>query len=480
MLGDKDNNPDNATDNVNGFQEDNGYVSHALPTVALVGRPNVGKSTLFNRLIGKRLALVHEKPGMTRDRRDAVAEFMGLTFRVIDTPGLIDADTLDLSKELAEGMRQQSLAALQTASVILFMIDGKQEPTAYDFELCKLMRRQKKPVFLVVNKTEGRGGDQAVADAYRLGMGDPVPISAEHGVGMVELCDVIAPYVNAMGDDPYLEDKPEKPLQLAILGRPNVGKSTLVNSLLGEERQLTADMPGVTRDSIHLPWQYGERSITLVDTAGIRRRSRIEEFEEKLAVMDAERTLRFAEIVVLVIDASVGIENLIEKQDLHLAAQVIEEGRGLIFALNKWDQVRNPAKVMQHIREQLDCQFAQARGIACVPISALNNKGLEKMMAEVLQLEENWNKRMSTAKLNHWLRDTVTNHPPPAVSGRRIRMKYMTQIKNRPPTFLVFGTKPDDIPDSYQRYLVNNLRKDFNMPGVSIRLSFRGGKNPFD
>ena len=451
----------------------------SLATVALVGRPNVGKSTLFNRFVGKKLALVHEQPGMTRDRRDTEVNFMGLHFRVTDTPGLSDAETPHLSIELDRGMRQQSLAALKEATVILFIIDGKVGCTPYDYELADLLRRQGKPIFLVVNKCEGKGGYQGLADAASLGLGEPVAISAEHGLGLSELCDALTPYVQKTVEQEWTEDKPIKPLQVAILGRPNVGKSTLVNSLLGEERQLTADFPGVTRDSIHLSWKYNDRTITLVDTAGIRKKSRIEQSVEKLAVMDAERVVRFAEVVVLVIDGSIPCEELIEKQDLTLAAQVIEEGRGLIFAINKWDQVKNPKKVLDHLRYQLDKHFAQARGIPCVSISALKGKNLSPLMEEVLKLEKMWNQRFSTALLNKWLNAAIQTHSPPTVSGRRIRLKYMTQVKSRPPTFVVFCTKADDVPDSYQRYLVNSLRKDFDMPGVPIRLSFRSSVNPY-
>ncbi|RZI46505.1 ribosome biogenesis GTPase Der [Candidatus Finniella inopinata] len=456
-----------------------GSVQGPLATVAIVGRPNVGKSTLFNRFVGKKLALVHDKPGMTRDRRDTVVDFMGLHFRITDTPGLSDADTPELSVELDLGMRQQSLAALKEASVILFVIDGRQGCTPYDYELADLLRRQNKPVFVVINKCEGKGGYQGFADAVSLGLGEPVAISAEHGMGLSDLCDLLIPHVHKTVEPEWKDTKPLKPLQVAIWGRPNVGKSTLVNSFLGEERQLTADFPGVTRDSIHLSWQYKDRTITLVDTAGIRKKSRIDQSVEKLAVMDAERVVRFAEIVVLVIDGSIPREELIEKQDLTLAAQVIEEGRGLIFAINKWDQVKEPKKVLEHLRYQLDRHFAQARGIACVPISALKGRNLEPLMDEVLKLEKMWNQRLSTALLNKWLTSATQTHAPPAISGRRIRLKYMTQVKSRPPTFVVFCTKSDDVPDSYQRYLVNTLRKEFDMPGVPIRLTFRSSANPY-
>jgi GTP-binding protein len=296
---------------------------------------------------------------------------------------------------------------------------------------------------------------------------------------MGDLQEILLPYVQKTVPKEWTEEKPTHSLKLAIIGRPNVGKSTLVNSLLGEERQLTADVPGVTRDAISLAWTYKGQEVELIDTAGIRRKSRIDQNVEKLAVMDAERSLRFAEIVILVIDGSIPFEELIEKQDLTLASHAIEDGRGLIFAINKWDQVKSRQKVLSHLQRQLDQQFSQAKGIACIPISALNHKNLETLMDEVFKLQEIWNKRLTTGELNRWLQLTTEAHPAPAVSGRRIRLKYITQIKNRPPTFIVFCTKADDLPDSYKRYLINTLRQDFSMPGVPIRLSFRASKNPY-
>ena len=448
-----------------------------LPLVALVGRPNVGKSTLFNRLVGKRLALVHNQPGVTRDRREALADFMGLRFRVIDTPGLIDPDSKELSTELSQGMRRQTMAAIEQSNVVVFVVDGIVGCTPYDRELANLIRQSNKPIILLVNKTEGKHGVQGMSDAVVLGLGDPIAVSAEHGLGMSDLEEVLRPFVKEAEEDE--EDTSVKPLRLAMMGRPNVGKSTLVNALLGEERQLTADIPGVTRDAITLPWQYEGRSIELVDTAGIRRRSRVDEDVEKLAIMDAERTLCYAEVVILVIDGSIPADELIEKQDLTLAAQVIEEGRALILAVNKWDMVRDKDKLLTHLREQLDVHFAQAKGIACVPISALNNKNVPELMKAVLEVEQSWNRRLPTAELNRWLQFKVDAHPAPIVSGHRIRPKYMTQIKTRPPTFVVFSNKAGDVPDSYKRYLINALRVDFKMPGIPIRLSFKGTKNPY-
>jgi len=450
-----------------------------LPLVALVGRPNVGKSTLFNRLVGRRMALVHDQPGMTRDRKEAFADFMGLSFRVIDTPGLVDPDSQDISKELSEGMRQQTLEAIKASRVVLFVIDGISGCTPYDKELVKFLRQQNKPIILLVNKCEGKHGIQGISDAASLGLGEPLPISAEHGQGMSDLEVLIRPFVedpNAPEEEP---DDSKRPLNLAIMGRPNVGKSTLVNTLLGEKRQLTADIPGVTRDAITLTWEFEGHPIQLVDTAGIRRRSRVQESVEKLAVGDAEKTLRFADVVVLVIDGSIDPDELIEKQDLILASQVIEEGRALVLAINKWDKVLKKEKVLKHLREQLDVHFAQAKGIACVPISALKEHNVGPLMKAVLKAEKNWNRRLPTAELNRWLEFKIDGHPAPIVAGKRIRPKYITQVKARPPTFVVFTTKAGDVPESYKRYLVNGLRDDFDLLGIPIRITFKSSKNPY-
>lgn len=459
--------------------------SKDLSLVALVGRPNVGKSTLFNRLVGRRLALVHNQPGVTRDRKEAVCDFMGLTFRVIDTPGLMDPSAKEISKELSEGMRQQTLSAIKSAKVVLFVIDGIEGCTPYDLELARFLRQQNKPIILLVNKSEGKNSIQGISDAASLGLGEPLAISAEHGLGMSDLELSLRPFIANLEelvdefDDEDEVTREKRPLNLAIMGRPNVGKSTLVNTLLGEKRQLTADMPGVTRDAISLSWQFQGKPIQLVDTAGIRRQSRVQEAVERLAVMDAQKTLRFADVVVLVIDGSLPERELIEKQDLTLAAEVIEEGRALILAINKWDMVKHKDQLLKHLREQLDVHFAQAKGIACIPISALNQQNIEPLMKAVLKVEKAWNRRLSTAELNRWLQFKVDSHPAPIVSGKRIRPKYITQVKSRPPTFMVSTTKAGDMPDSYKRYLINGLRDDFDMPGVPIRIHFKSSKNPF-
>ncbi|MDP3372497.1 MAG: ribosome biogenesis GTPase Der [Candidatus Paracaedibacteraceae bacterium] len=470
-----------------------------LPVVAIVGRPNVGKSTLFNRLVGRRMALVYDQPGVTRDRKIAKANFAGMTFTLMDTPGLFDPGEGDQPAVVTEGMRKQALKALSEASVILFVIDGRLGCTPYDQDLANMLRKQKAPVIVLVNKAEGRGSEAGVTDAHCLGLGEVAAISAEHGMGMSELEEFLSQHITVdYGDDEdayeYPSDKcdedddneeevefiPKHSLKIAILGRPNVGKSTLVNALLEEEAQLTADYPGVTRDSIAFQWTYKDRAIELVDTAGIRRKSKVDGVVEKLAVYDAERTMRFAEIVVLVIDASIPTQELIEKQDLMLASYVIEEGRGLIIALNKWDQVKNPEATYKHVQEQLEVHLTQARGIRCVTLSALKGQHLTTLMDEVLVMEKMWNRRIPTATLNRWLQFTVEAHPTPIVAGHRIRLKYMTQIKSRPPTFKVFCTKASDLPDSYVRYLTNSLRRDFKMPAVPIRFQFKTQKNPYE
>ena len=480
------------------FVKTSGDMTHGdKPLVAIVGRPNVGKSTLFNRLVGRRVALVYDQPGVTRDCKVADVTFAGMSFKLTDTPGLFDPGEGDQPAIVTEGMRRQAMRALSEATVVLFVIDGRLGCTPYDQDLANLLRQQKAPVLVLVNKCEGNKADAGISDAHSLGLGDVIAISAEHGTGLGDLEEALSAHISVDYDDDGEDEDhwdsdvndnedgihvplPNRTLKLAIIGRPNVGKSTLVNALLEEDAQLTADYPGVTRDSIAFEWSYKGRQIELVDTAGIRRKSKVDGAVEKLAIFDAERTMKFAEIAVLVIDASIPMDELIEKQDLMLASNVLEEGRGLIIALNKWDCVKHPDAVLKHIHEQLEIQLTQARGLVCVPLSALNNQNFKALMDSVITMEKLWNTRISTAKLNEWLQFTTDTHPAPIISGHRIRLKYMTQIKSRPPTFRVFCTKAADLPDSYVRYLTNAMRRDFKLPAVPIRFQFKSQKNPYE
>ncbi|MBM3468534.1 MAG: ribosome biogenesis GTPase Der [Alphaproteobacteria bacterium] len=440
-------------------------------TIAIIGRPNVGKSTLFNRLVGKRLALVHDQPGMTRDRRKGQGHLYDLSFTIVDTAGLADPNV----SQLTDAMREQTLLAIKEADLLLFVVDGREGCTPYDQELANLLRKQKKPIIVLANKCEGSQNHSGVSEALSLGLGDVIPLSAEHGEGLTELYEALQPYIS-VSDDPVSEQKEsQKPLLLAIVGRPNVGKSTLINQLIGEDRLLTADMPGVTRDAISIDWNYQGHSIRLMDTAGMRKTSRVTASAERLAVMDTQRTIQFAEVVVLIIDATMPFE----KQDLNIASDVIEEGRALVLALNKWDKVKEKDKTMKEIQRILDIQLTQARGIPCIPISAIHGKNLDRLLGAVFQIYEYWNQRLPTAKLNQWLQYVTAHHPLPAVAGRRIRLKYMTQVKTRPPTFALFANQVGDLPTSYIRYLINQMRQDFDLPGVPLRMYVRKGKNPY-
>ncbi|WP_099865240.1 ribosome biogenesis GTPase Der [Pararhizobium haloflavum] len=463
-------------------------------TVAIVGRPNVGKSTLFNRLVGRKLALVDDTPGVTRDRRPGEARLVDLKFTIVDTAGLEEsgADTL-------EGrMRAMTEAAIDEADLTLFLVDAKSGVTPLDATFGEILRRKAKPVVVVANKAEARGSDAGFYDAYNLGLGEPCPISAEHGEGMLDLRDAI---VAAIGEERAFaheddeaetnvdividpageadEVEPEyddtKPLRVAIVGRPNAGKSTLINRFVGYERLLTGPEAGITRDSISVEWEWRERRIKMFDTAGLRRKSRVQEKLEKLSVADALRAIRFAEVVVVVLDSSIPFE----KQDLQIADLVVREGRALVIAFNKWDMIEDRQATLAELREKTERLLPQARGVRAVPISGRTGDGLDKLMQSIVDTHKVWNRRISTAKLNRWLEMVTTQHPPPAVSGRRLKLKYMTQIKARPPGFIISCTRPDALPDSYTRYLVNGLRNDFDMPGVPIRISYRKGENPF-
>jgi GTPase len=441
-------------------------------TVAIIGRPNVGKSTLFNRLVGRQMALVDDLPGVTRDRREGQGRIADLTFRLIDTAGLEEAPP----ETLAGRMRAQTARSLGEADVALLMVDAREGLTPGDQHFARWLRRAGKPVVLVANKAEKSGVMAELAESYALGLGDPVLLSARHGEGLGELYERLLPFAPTPEAEVVAEQEAgEKPLQLAIVGRPNVGKSTLVNRLLGEDRVLTGPEPGITRDAIAIDWEWNGRAIRLVDTAGMRRRARIEERLERLSVADTRRAVRFAGTVVLLIDA----QQPLERQDLTIANLVAEEGRALVLAVNKWDLVRDRGPALARLREKLDESLPQLKGLPLVPVSGLTGAGLDKLMQAVFAADAVWNKRVPTPVLNRWLGAIQEHHPPPVSAGRRLRLRYMTQANTRPPTFALFASKPGELPEAYRRYLVNALRQDFDLPGTPIRLMLRKGANPY-
>ena len=469
-------------------------------TVAIIGRPNVGKSTLFNRLAGRRLALVDDTPGVTRDRRIHPARLYDLRFDIIDTAGFEDA----APETLAGRMRQQTERAIDEADLIFFLVDAKAGVLPDDRTFADLVRRSGRPVVLVANKAEARAAEGGLLEAWELGLGDPVPVSAEHGQGLPELRDAVVEALGAeraldpdeeedepplpaaeeplIGEDvadPDAEDHPPydpaKPLRIAVLGRPNAGKSTLINALIGEERLLTGPEAGITRDSISVDWQWNGRPVKLFDTAGMRRRAKVQEKLEKLSVADGLRAIRFAEVVVLIFDATIPFE----KQDLQLADLAIREGRAPVIAFSKWDLIDHPQARLAELREMTERLLPQVRGIQAVPVSAETGRGLDRLMTSVVKTHEIWNRRVPTGRLNRWLEGILAHHPPPAVAGRRLKIKYVTQAKTRPPGFVVSCSRPDAMPQSYVRYLVNNLREAFDMPGVPIRVALRTSENPY-
>jgi GTP-binding protein len=446
-------------------------------TIAIIGRPNVGKSTLFNRLAGRRLALVDDQPGLTRDRREAETSIGPLSATLIDTAGFEDAKT-----GLGPRMREQTLAAIAQADLVVFMIDVRAGIIGPDESLAALVRSSGKPVILAANKCEGRAAESGIYESYSLGLGEPIAISAEHGTGIGDLADAIEEKATAFGetalasdDEPATDEDGVRPLRLAIVGRPNVGKSTLVNSLLGEERMITGPESGITRDAIAADLAWEGRPLRLFDTAGLRRKMRVEGKAEELSVGDTLKAIRFAEAVVVVFDA----EAPFEKQDLQIVDLIVQEGRAVVIAVNKWDLMEEPQKRLVELREKCDRLLPQIKGVSLVPVSALSGRGLDKLMRAVLEADALWNRRLPTRKLNEWLQEVVEAHPPPAVSGRRLKLRYMTQANARPPTFILFCSRPKVVPESYVRYLVNGLRKTFDMAGVPIRLHLRGGANPY-
>jgi GTPase len=453
------------------------------PTIAIVGRPNVGKSTLFNRLTAKHTALVSDMPGLTRDRREGEADIAGHKVTLVDTAGLEEA----AAGSIAARMRAQSEAAVARADLVLFVLDARDGVVPADTAFARTVRQSGRPTILVANKCEGRAGTEGFYEAYQLGLGEPIAISAEHGEGLGDLAEAILPALGLRpirkrrrkdADTPEDEEQAsteERPIRLAIVGRPNAGKSTLVNALLGEERMITGPEPGLTRDAIATDFTWGSRPIRLFDTAGLRRKARVSELAEKLAASDAVRAIRFAEVVVLLVDA----EHPFEQQDLTIGHLVAEEGRALVVAINKWDLVADKQKKLKELRETLEEKLTQVAGVSLVAVSALAGSGLERLMSEVLRAYELWNRRVPTPQLNRWLGEALERHAPPASKGRRVKIRFMTQASARPPTFVAFCARPEALPPAYLRYLTNSLRDTFDLPGVPIRIKLRKGDNPF-
>jgi len=458
--------------------------AEAAFTVAVVGRPNVGKSTLFNRLTGSRTALVDDRPGVTRDRREGEVDLAGLRFRLVDTAGFEAAEEGSLGARIQRQTRQ----AIALADVLLFVIDGREGVTPVDEDLARQLRQSGKPVVVAVNKAEGRAAESGIGESWRLGLGEPVPLSAEHGLGLGDLRDALAPFAppppeaeDEFGEDGEPAEAPErlwsatKPLKLAVVGRPNAGKSTLVNRLLGEERMVTGPEAGITRDAIasHFDWQG--KPVELWDTAGLRKRGKIDDTVEKMSVQDTLRAIRFAEVVVVLIDAMAPFE----EQDLRIASLVAEEGRAVVLGVNKWDLAENRQSALASLREKAERLLPQLSGAALVCFSARSGEGIDRLMPAIAAAYEVWNRRVPTAALNRWLEAALERHAPKAVRGRRIRLRYMTQAKTRPPTFAVFGTQLNELDEAYKRYLINGLRQVFDLPGVPLRLLMRNAKNPY-
>jgi GTP-binding protein len=448
-----------------------------LPTVAIVGRPNVGKSTLFNRLVGKKLALVDDRPGVTRDRREGDASLLGLDFRIIDTAGYEDEDP----QTLPGRMRAQTTAAVREADVALFLIDARAGLTPLDEEIGRWLRSETTPVVLAANKAEGRASENGILEAYSLGLGDPIPMSAEHGEGIVDLFEHLRPYVEREAGEEEEEAEGEGPLKLAIVGRPNAGKSTLINRILEQERLITGPEAGITRDSIAIDWEWksptGEvRPVRLIDTAGMRKKAKVDDKLERLSVADARRAIDFAEVVVLLLDGTRGLES----QDLRIADSALQEGRAVIIAINKWDIAEGQSALFNGIKAALEEGLSQARGVPLLAVSAITGKGIDQMLGAAFEIRDIWSKRVSTGQLNRWFENAIENNPPPAPGGKRIKLRYITQVNTRPPSFVIFGTRVDQLPDSYLRYLTNGIRKELGFGAVPVRLAARPSRNPFD
>lgn len=447
-----------------------------LPTVAIIGRPNVGKSTLFNRLVGKKLALVDDRPGVTRDRREAEATLLGLDFRIIDTAGFETDDP----QTLPGRMRRQTEAAVEEADAALFMFDARAGVTPLDEEVAHWLRGSDTPIILMGNKAEGKAAEPGLMEAYALGLGDPIPFSAEHGEGLVDLFEALRPHIEREEDE-FAEEGVEEgdevtgPLKLAIVGRPNAGKSTLVNQMLGEDRMITGPEAGITRDSIAIEWEWQGRPVRLIDTAGLRRKAKVEDKLERLSAADTQRAIDFAEVVVLLLDATRGLE----AQDLRIASQVIEEGRALMIAVSKWDVAENAPSLFQGIRTALDEGLAQVKGLPLITVSGFTGRGVDQLLQAAFDTREAWSRRVGTGELNRWFERALEANPPPAPGGKRIKLRYLTQARTRPPTFVLFGTRVDQLPESYRRYLVNGIRRELGFGAVPVRMNLRAPKNPF-
>jgi len=448
-------------------------------TVALIGRPNVGKSTIFNRLVGKKVALVHNEPGVTRDRRFGTARIADLTFSVIDTPGVEASHAPKSTELLAKSLWQQTEHALEGADLMIFVLDGREGLTAIDKDFAKRIRRLSKPCLVVVNKSEAKMAEPTLEEARTLGFGSPVPFSAEHGEGMNLLYEVLAPFHDEALKKEIpaapVEEEVQKPLNIAIVGRPNAGKSTLINQIIKEDRFLTGPKAGLTRDTQSVLFEWEGRPVELFDTAGLRKKAKVIETLEKMSARESKRAIQFAEAVCLVLDATTPLE----KQDLSIARHVVEEGRILLIVLNKIDLVEDLDAFLKEMRLRIAENIPQVIQLPMVHISALAGRNIDKIFIKLFELYETWNQRISTGRLNTWLAATLGHHPPPLAKGRRIKIRYMTQIKARPPTFVIFISQPKELPESYLRYLKNRIAKDFNLQGVPLRLLPRGGKNPY-
>ncbi|MCY7399207.1 MAG: ribosome biogenesis GTPase Der [Sphingomonas bacterium] len=458
----------------------------SLPTVAIVGRPNVGKSTLFNRLVGKRVALVDDRPGVTRDRREGEGHLLGLEFRIMDTAGFEKVDPASLPGR----MRQQTEAAVREADVALFVIDGREGLTPLDEEIARWLRHENTPVIVAANKSEGSAGEAGRVEAFALGFGEPFALSAEHGEGLVDLFEALRPYIEpelAEGEvapeaEPAADDEEYVgPLKLAIVGRPNAGKSTLVNKMLDEDRMITGPEAGITRDSISIDWQWTGpdgtvHPVRLIDTAGLRKRAKVDDKLEHLSAADTRRAIDFAEVVVLLLDATRGLE----AQDLRIADQVLQEGRALCIALNKWDVAEHGSSLFNGVKAALLEGLSQLKDVPLLTVSGKTGKGIDQLIGAALEVRANWSRRVGTGELNRWFGKAVETNPPPAPGGKRIKLRYITQIKTRPPSFVIFGSRVDQLPTSYHRYLLNSMRRDLQLGPVPLRLTMRATKNPYD